>query len=92
MGPKAVDVSILGQTYRVKGEADDAYVKDVARYVDGKMKEVNDGGGGGGTIRVAVLAAFNIADELFQLRKAAEEKDRWSERKAAEIASFLDGS
>ena len=44
MSPKAVDVSILGQTYRVKGEADDAYVKDVARYVDGKMREVNDGG------------------------------------------------
>lgn len=92
MSPKAVDVSILGQTYRVKGEADDAYVKDVARYVDGKMREVNDGGGGGSPIRVAVLAAFNIADELFQARKAAEEKDHWSERKTAEIAALLDGS
>src|SRR3972149_2666020 len=96
MGPRAVDVNILGQTYRVKGEADDAYVKDVARYVDGKMKELNGGGAGGGagrgagggTIRVAVLAAFNIADELFQLRKAAEEKDRWSERNAAISAAF----
>jgi cell division protein ZapA len=70
---KTVKVEIFDQTYQIRGEIDEAYTEELARYVDGKMRQVAEATGTVDSIRVAVLAALNIADELQELRKRAGE-------------------
>ncbi len=61
-----VTVRIYGQDYTLRGAADADYVHKIARYVDQRMSEVASGTSGGSPARVAILAAINIADELFR--------------------------
>lgn len=67
----SVKVTIYGTEYPVRGEADPDYINEVAAYVDGKMKEVADTLSVKSTTKVAILAALNITDELFQLRDSS---------------------
>lgn len=63
---KTITVQIMGTDYGIKGDVDPDYIGKVARYVDGKMREVADNLSVPSSTRVAILAAINIADELFQ--------------------------
>jgi len=61
-----VKVNIHGQEYTVKAQADADYIKNVARYVNEKMDEVEKSlPNKQASIRIAILAAMNITDELF---------------------------
>lgn len=60
-----VKVDIYGKEYTVKGDADKSYIESVAEYVDSKMKEVDANVPFESSLRVAILAAMNITDELF---------------------------
>jgi cell division protein ZapA len=71
--PSLIHVDIFGQTYAVKAGADPAYVEKLASFVDEQMKEVSRATGAVDSVRIAVLAALNLADECFRLRKELEE-------------------
>jgi len=86
----ATTVEILGREYRIRGNADGAYVEKVARFVDERLREVTRGAAGQPADRVAVLAAMNIADELFQLRRATSEEINDIERRAEGLISLID--
>ncbi len=64
---EAVGVEIYDQVYHLRG-TDRAYMEQLAAAVDGKMRAVAAQGGTVDSLRVAVLAALNIADELATLR------------------------
>ena len=67
-----VKVTIYGQEYTIKAPADASYIKNIAEYVDGKMREVQEELATPQVpAKVSILAAMNIADELF-----AEKRDR----------------
>ncbi len=85
-----ISVEILGRQYRIRGNADEEYVRDVARFVDSRLREVSKGASGQPADRVAILAAMNIADELFQLRRASAEEITKIERRAEGLISFLE--
>jgi cell division protein ZapA len=63
-----VKVEIFGQTYYIAGDLDEAYVQKLARYVDEKMNAVAQATHTVDTVKVAVLAALAIADELHAKR------------------------
>ena len=65
--PEAVSVDIYDQIYNLRG-TDAEYIQQLATLVDGKMRAVAAHGGTADSLRVAVLAALNIADELLSLR------------------------
>ncbi|HEX3987608.1 MAG TPA: cell division protein ZapA [Acidobacteriaceae bacterium] len=65
---QAITVEIYDQTYRLRG-SDQAYVERLAALVDGKMRAVAAGGRTVDSLRVAVLAALNMADELTRLEE-----------------------
>jgi cell division protein ZapA len=65
---QSVKVNIFGEDYPIKGDAEDSYIQEVARYVDQKMKEVAERMSNKLPVRVAVLAAMSITDELFKER------------------------
>jgi cell division protein ZapA len=85
-GSSTVHVEIFGQTYTVKAGADPGYVEELAAYVDAQMREVGKTAGAVDSVRVAVLAALNIADECFRLRRQVRDAD---ERAAARAASLV---
>ncbi len=64
-----IQVSIYDQSYRISGELEEAYVQELARYVDEKMRAVAEATKTVDSVRVAVLAALNIADELQAVRR-----------------------
>jgi len=63
----AVVAEIYGQVYQLRG-TDTAHIEKLAGIVDGKMRAVSAHGATVDSLRVAVLAALNIADELTALR------------------------
>jgi cell division protein ZapA len=65
--PQTVVVEIYDQIYHLRG-VDPQYIERLAAIVDGKMRAVSARGGTVDSLRVAVLAALNIADELATLR------------------------
>ncbi len=69
--PSLVHVEIFGQTYAVRAGADPGYVERLAAFVDGRMKEVARSTKTVDSQRIAVLAALNVADELFAARDGA---------------------
>jgi cell division protein ZapA len=58
-----VQVEIYGQSYNLRGEGEVAYIQDLAGYVDRKMREVSEATATVDSLKVAILAALNIADE-----------------------------
>jgi cell division protein ZapA len=63
----AVSVDIYDQVYHLRG-TDAKYIEQLAAVVDSKMRAVAAHGSTVDSLRVAVLAALNIADELMALR------------------------
>lgn len=61
-------VDIYDQTYRLRGN-DRGYVEKLAALVDAKMRAVAAQGRTVDSLRVAVLAALNLADELTRLEE-----------------------
>jgi cell division protein ZapA (FtsZ GTPase activity inhibitor) len=75
-GGSLVPVTIFGHTYKVRADEDGPYIEEIARFVDTKMKALAaESPGTTEHLSLAVLAALNIADELFKLeqrQKSAE--------------------
>jgi len=61
---KTVEVSIFGETYRVRADRDPAQIHQLAAVVDEAMREAADKIPRLGVSRVAVVAALNLADRL----------------------------
>jgi cell division protein ZapA len=64
----SVSVDIYDQTYHLRAH-DPAYIEKLAATVDSKMRAVSASGTTVDSLRVAVLAALNIADELLRLQE-----------------------
>lgn len=67
----SISVDIYDQTYRLRGD-DTEYIRRLADIVDSKMRAVASHGKTVDSLRVAVLAALNIADELASLERKYE--------------------
>ena len=63
-----ISVEIHGQRYPIRSGLDQEYVARLASYVDEKMRAAADSTPTGDSLRLAVLTALNIADELFRCR------------------------
>lgn len=73
MSTERVQVEIYGQIYSIKGEGDATRIRELAAYIDARMKEVEKGTGTVDPHRVAILAALTIADECYRLRDRYQE-------------------
>ena len=83
-------VKIFNQTYQVSRGGDPEYVKQLARYVDKVMTEVFENTSAVDSLKVAVLAALNIADERFAARRQLETLDDTVTEKSEEMITLLD--
>jgi cell division protein ZapA (FtsZ GTPase activity inhibitor) len=92
-----MEVTIFGQTLKIRGDADPDLTLRLAEFVDQKMREAVPSTLNLSNVlynerlaRVAILAALNIAEELFQLRAEKETEKTLIEEKAGALLSLLD--
>jgi cell division protein ZapA len=64
-----VKIEIYNQSYNVSADENEEYIAQLAAFVDEKMRSVAEATRTVDSVRVAVLAALNIADELHTLKK-----------------------
>ncbi|NLV76986.1 MAG: cell division protein ZapA [Tissierellia bacterium] len=68
-GKKKVDVLIDGRNFTVVGDGSEEYIRNLASYVDEKIKEMSSKNDKLSTSMAAILAALNMADELYKTKK-----------------------
>jgi len=68
-----VKIEIYGQPYILKGSESPEYMKELSKYVDEKIRQVQSRNPKLSLDKAAVLAAINIADELKKLKADYEE-------------------
>ena len=88
-GSTTTVVRIMGVDYPIKGNAPSEYVQKIALYVDGKMKEISSEQQLSSE-NIAVLAAINIADELFSVERNTESKVENIKERIARLTEKLD--
>ncbi|OFW06513.1 MAG: hypothetical protein A3H96_12625 [Acidobacteria bacterium RIFCSPLOWO2_02_FULL_67_36] len=87
---RVVTVEIHGQQYPIRSGLDPAYVAELAAYVDEKIRFASRETPAGDTLKLAVLAALNIADECFRARDDQRRHERALADRAKELERMLD--
>jgi cell division protein ZapA len=87
---RIVPVDIHGHRYSIRSGLDQEYVARLAAYVDEKLRAAADATPTGDSLRVAVLAALNIADELFRCRDVNRTRDGALAERAEELERLVD--
>jgi cell division protein ZapA len=87
---KNISVRIFGSDYPIVGVKDTQHMESLARYVDAKMNAVAKQSGLLSATKVAILAALNMAEELFRARGQQEKIGEVTEKRLAELAKKID--
>ncbi|MCK4857414.1 MAG: cell division protein ZapA [candidate division Zixibacteria bacterium] len=87
---QTVTVNIFGEEYPIKGNADSEYILKVASYLDGKMREISERNANKSPTKIAILAALNITDELFQAQSVTSREIKDLEEKTKTLIDWLD--
>jgi cell division protein ZapA len=88
--PDGIRVEIYDQEYFMRGELDPEYIRRLAQYLDTKMRSIAERTHTVDSLRVAVLAALNIADEYHQVKAKYEAATQQLGRKVEECHAVLD--
>ena len=70
-----IRVEIYNQTYNIRSDGDSEYLTKLADFVDSRMREISSGTLTVDSLKVALLAALHIADELHRLKQTHEQAD-----------------
>jgi cell division protein ZapA len=87
---RLVSVEINGMRYPIRSTLDPAYVAELAAYVEQKMNLAAKESPAGDTLKIAVLAALNIADECFRAREEGSVQRTDITQRARELERLLD--
>ena len=85
-----ISVEIHGHRYPIRSTLDEAYVARLASYVDEKMRAAADSAPTGDLLRVAVLTALNVADEMFRCRDISRASNGELAERAGELERLVD--
>jgi cell division protein ZapA len=91
VGGGSTPVTIYGRTYHLRGGGDPEYLTELASIVDGKMREIVEGTGTADTLKVAILASLNLADDYLKagLDETAS-SDARIEKRLGRMVTLLD--
>jgi len=85
----SVRVEIFDQSYNLRG-SDPEYIQNLASYVDARMRQIAEQTATIDSLRLAVLAALNIADELHVLRRKHESVTTDLKQRTSHLSGALD--
>ncbi|MFQ5353161.1 MAG: cell division protein ZapA [Candidatus Binatia bacterium] len=72
---RKVKVDVAGHSLTLRSDEDEQYLRQLAAFVDRKIREVGRGQPGSTTLNLAISAAINIADSLYKLEVTQKEID-----------------
>ena len=87
---RVITVEVAGQRYPIRSKLDAEYVAALAAYVDNKIRVAADAAPASDGVGLAVLAALNIADELFRAREQNSTVDGTLNDRASRLEQMLD--
>lgn len=90
MEPNSVAVEIMGRTYTIRSYDDKAYITKLGKLVNDKMVEVERASKTVDSVRAAVLAALNLADEFHKREQAYQHRILELEAERASMAKIVD--
>ena len=90
MDSRVVNVEIHGHRYPIRSGLAPEYVAELAAYVDEKMRLAARESPAGDTLKVAVLAALNIADEYFRAGDDSQDRLAGLAHRTRELERMLD--
>lgn len=85
-----IQVLIYDQQYNMRGELDPEYIRMLARFVDERMRSIAARGQTVDSLRTAILAALNIADDYHRLLASHEAATRQVDQKVGKCNEVLD--
>ena len=85
----SIRVDIYDESYNLRG-SDPAYIQRLAEVVDAKMRAVAQHTSTVDSLRVAVLAAINLADDYYQLKRKYEGIESEYTSRASHLGRALD--
>lgn len=89
---KTIRVEIYDQVYNIRGDLDEEYVRQLAEYVDQKMRALGSQTQTVDSLRLAVLAALNLADEYHVLRARHQEVEAALGERSTRLGRLLDAA
>jgi cell division protein ZapA len=90
--PQVVSVEIRGQRYPIQSDLDAKYVNGLASYLDEKIRAASETTPHGDTLRLTVIAALNIADELFRCQDVQQASRGALAQRAEALERLLDAA
>lgn len=88
--PEGIRVVIYDQEYFMRGDLDKEYIQQLARYLDDKMRSIATRTRTVDSLRVAILAGLNVADEYHQLKAKYDATTQRVDQKVGEYTQVLD--
>jgi cell division protein ZapA (FtsZ GTPase activity inhibitor) len=85
-----VNVKIYDREYALRTSGDAERLRHLCAWLDKRMRELAASSGSADTLKVAVLAALSLADELGRARDALQEMDDIVGRRSLACVSMLD--
>jgi cell division protein ZapA len=86
------EVEIFGQTFTVTSEDDEQYVRELASYVDQRMRQIGGSTKTAVPLRVAIMAALSIADECYKANHREAEIQKEAERLSSLLLKRIEQS
>ncbi len=86
---RIVSVTIMGQEYPVRADVDAEYLKQLAVNLDQRMRVLHQTEPSRAPLKVAVLTALNLMDELATLRREHDQLAEIYESRARQMAEEL---
>ena len=90
--PRTIDVEIYDQKYSIilKSDIQEAEVRRIADDVDGRMREISAVANTPDSLKIAVLTALHLAQELGELRRSSEQNEVIIRKKSDEWTHALE--
>ena len=85
-----IRVRVYGSDYTLRSEEDPQYIVELADYLNEKMTEIAERSSAKSALKVAILAALNITDDLFKERQEKEKLNNIITEKCASLREQVD--
>ncbi|MCA9553861.1 MAG: cell division protein ZapA [Myxococcales bacterium] len=87
---RSLELELFGQRLTVVSDSDPALVREVVDFVNRRMEQIRDGAPRAGADQVALLAALNIAEELFEERRRRDALKRTVRERSRTLLGAID--
>ncbi|MFT4569233.1 MAG: cell division protein ZapA [Candidatus Binatia bacterium] len=87
-----IEIEIAGQRLKIRTDEDESYMRELATFVDERMREMGHGARGMTSLNVALLTALRIADEYHKIATVGDGIDGALAMLATKVEAALEPS